>query len=64
MRRILFFNIVAGLRLQYCKIFKKAFLREYLWTTASVDKQLGSGPSPQSCLYFKIFRAQICLTVA
>ena len=38
MRRILFFNIVAGLRLQYCKIFKKAFLREYLWTTASVDK--------------------------
>ena len=27
-------------------------------------KQLGSGPSPQSCLYFKISRAQSWLTVA
>ena len=29
--------------------------------TFLIYKQLGSGPSPQSCLYFKIFRAQSCL---
>ena len=56
LRRSLFFNKVAGLRLQYCKIFKKTFLTEHLWTITSVYKQLGSGPSPHSCLYFQNFQ--------